>query len=55
MSVRMVSSDEIRATVHFEDLIEPVSRAFQESSAGLSESGLIVMFPRPSPTWVTCT
>jgi ornithine cyclodeaminase len=45
----MVSSDEIRATVRFEDLIEPVSRAFQESSAGLSESGLIVMFPAAKP------
>lgn len=49
MSVRMVSSDEIRATVRFEDLIEPVSRAFQQSSAGLSENGLIVMFPAAKP------
>ena len=29
----------------FEDLIEPVSRAFAESSAGLADNGLVVMFP----------
>lgn len=43
--VRIVSCDELRANVRFEDLIEPVSRAFQESSAGLADNGLIVMFP----------
>jgi ornithine cyclodeaminase/alanine dehydrogenase-like protein (mu-crystallin family) len=41
----MVKASAIRAKVRFEDLIEPVSRAFQESSAGLAQNGLIVMFP----------
>ncbi|HYO03473.1 MAG TPA: hypothetical protein VET27_17035 [Mycobacterium sp.] len=49
MSVRIVSADHIRASVGFEDLIEPVSRAFQESSAGLADNGLIVMFPAERP------
>lgn len=44
-SVRIVRADELRANVRFEDLIEPVSRAFQESSAGLADNGLIVLFP----------
>ncbi|MGS5085276.1 ornithine cyclodeaminase family protein [Hydrogenophaga sp. A37] len=48
MSVRILSADEIRARVGFADLIEPVSKAFQESSAGQSENGLIVMFPAAS-------
>ena len=45
MSVRIVSAEDIRARVGFEDLIEPVSRAFEESSAGLADNGLVVMFP----------
>lgn len=49
MIVRLVSAEEIRATIRFEDLIEPVSRAFQDSSAGRATSGLIVMFPAASP------
>jgi ornithine cyclodeaminase/alanine dehydrogenase-like protein (mu-crystallin family) len=43
--VRIVSADELREKLGFVDLIEPVSRAFQESSAGLADNGLIVMFP----------
>ena len=43
--VRIVSADELRKRIGFVDLIEPVSRAFQESSAGLADNGLIVMFP----------
>jgi ornithine cyclodeaminase len=43
--VRIVSADELREKIGFVDLIEPVSRAFQESSAGLADNGLIVMFP----------
>lgn len=43
--LRLVDADELRARVRFEDLIEPVSRAFQESSVGRAENGLIVMFP----------
>ena len=43
--IRIVSAETIRASVRFEDLIEPVSRAFAESSAGLADNGLVVMFP----------
>ncbi len=43
--IRIVGVDTIRGSVGFEDLIEPVSRAFAESSAGLADNGLIVMFP----------
>ncbi|MEV0455899.1 ornithine cyclodeaminase family protein [Catellatospora methionotrophica] len=43
--IRMIGADELRSAVRFEDLIEPVSTAFQESSAGLADNGLIVMFP----------
>jgi ornithine cyclodeaminase/alanine dehydrogenase-like protein (mu-crystallin family) len=46
---RIVGAEEIRASVGFEDLIEPVSRAFAESSAGLGDNGLVVMFPAESP------
>ncbi len=42
---RMVGADELRRVLGFEDLIEPVSRAFQESSAGGAQNGLITMFP----------
>lgn len=44
-SVRIVSAAELRTRVRFEDLIEPVAAAFQESSAGLADNGLVVMFP----------
>lgn len=47
--VRIVSADELRRAVHVEDLIEPVSRAFQESSAGLAANGLVVMYPAERP------
>ncbi|WP_284233787.1 ornithine cyclodeaminase family protein [Mycobacterium antarcticum] len=40
-----MSADDIRASVCFDDLIEPVARAFQESSASLADNGLVVMFP----------
>jgi ornithine cyclodeaminase/alanine dehydrogenase-like protein (mu-crystallin family) len=43
--IRMVDAESIRASVSFEDLIEPVSQAFAESSAGLADNGLVVMFP----------
>lgn len=48
-TVRIIGADELRAAVGFEDLIGPVSRAFQEASAGLAENGLIVMFPGERP------
>jgi ornithine cyclodeaminase/alanine dehydrogenase-like protein (mu-crystallin family) len=44
-AVRIVDAETIRAAVTFDDLVEPVSRAFEESSAGLADNGLIVMFP----------
>lgn len=43
--IRMIGADQLRAQVSFADLIEPVSKAFQESSAGRGENGLIVMYP----------
>lgn len=43
--VRIVSAAELRASVRFEDLIDPVATAFRESSAGLAENGLVVMYP----------
>lgn len=46
---RIVTVDELRAHVRFEDLVEPVSKAFQDSSAGLAQNGLVVMFPGESP------
>jgi len=42
---RIVSADELRACIGFEDLIEPVAEAFRASSAGEGDNGLIVMFP----------
>ena len=47
--IRMVDADELRAHVRFEDLIEPVSEAFQDCSARLADNGLIIMFPGASP------
>lgn len=49
MSVQIVSAEQLRQSVRFEDLIEPVSRAFQEYSDGLATSGIITMFPAPKP------
>lgn len=48
-ATRLIGVDELRSKVRFEDLIEPVSRAFQESSAGYAKNGLIVMFPATLP------
>lgn len=45
MSTRVVDVESIREKVTFEDLVEPVSRAFAETSAGLADNGLIAMFP----------
>lgn len=46
---RFVTADELRAAVGFEDLIEPVGEAFQRSSAGSAQNGLIVLFPGDDP------
>lgn len=43
--IRMIGAEQLRAQVSFDDLIEPVSRAFQDSSAGRAGNGLIVMYP----------
>jgi ornithine cyclodeaminase/alanine dehydrogenase-like protein (mu-crystallin family) len=48
--IRMVDADELRAHVRFEDLVEPVSKAFQDSSARLADNGLVIMFPGKSAT-----
>src|ERR1700683_1984482 len=45
MNGRLVDAETLRAHVHFEDLIEPMVRAFEQSSAGDVHNGLIVMFP----------
>lgn len=49
MSVPIVTADTLRARVSFEDLVEPVGRAFQEFSNGLAEAGFITMFPAEQP------
>lgn len=49
MSVRIVSAAELRRAVAFEDLIEPVARAFKDFSAGLGKSELITLFPAERP------
>jgi ornithine cyclodeaminase/alanine dehydrogenase-like protein (mu-crystallin family) len=43
--IRIVGAAELRAHVGFEDLIEPISAAFRESSAGAAANGLVVMYP----------
>lgn len=47
MSVRVIGADELRRSLTFNDLIEPMERAFQLSSAGYAASGIIGMFPLP--------
>lgn len=48
-AVRIVSADELRARIRFEDLIEPVAEAFRLTSAGAAQNGLIVLFPADTP------
>ena len=50
MSVQIVDAARLRALVGFEDLIEPVSRAFQDFSAGLAQCAIVTMFPASEPT-----
>ena len=45
MTERFIDAETIRASVTFEDLVEPVSRAFAESSAGFADNGMVVMYP----------
>jgi ornithine cyclodeaminase len=49
MSVLTVDAARLRALVGFEDLIEPVSHAFQDFSAGLAQSAIVTMFPAAEP------
>lgn len=46
MTIPIIGADVLRASISFEDLIEPVSLAFQHSSVGKGDNGLIVMFPQ---------
>jgi ornithine cyclodeaminase/alanine dehydrogenase-like protein (mu-crystallin family) len=46
---RFVGADELRAAVRLDDLVDPVALAYQESSAGHADNGLIVMFPAGAP------
>lgn len=48
-TLRIISADTLRAKVRFGDLIEPVARAFQESSANKAQNGVVVMFPAERP------
>jgi ornithine cyclodeaminase/alanine dehydrogenase-like protein (mu-crystallin family) len=50
MTVQMVDAGQLRALVGFEDLIEPVSRALQDFSAGLAESSIVIMYPGADPS-----
>jgi len=45
----MVSAARLRTLVAFEDLIDPVSEAFRQSSAGQAQNGLVVMLPAERP------
>src|ERR1700722_7737604 len=47
--VRLIEAAELRARVGFEHLIEQVSMACQETSAGRAENGLLVMYPGKTP------
>lgn len=48
-SVQLFTAAQLRVAVKFEDLIEEVSLAFQDSSANLAQNGLIVMLPHSNP------
>jgi ornithine cyclodeaminase/alanine dehydrogenase-like protein (mu-crystallin family) len=50
MSVQIVDAAQLRALIGFEDLIEPVSRAFQDFSVGLAQCAIVTMFPASDPT-----
>lgn len=50
MTVQIVDAARLRALVGFEDLIEPVGRAFRDFSAGLAQCAIVTMFPASDPT-----
>lgn len=45
--MRLITADDLRTAVRFEDLVEPVADAFVAFSRGHATSELIVMFPAP--------
>ncbi|MQA73716.1 MAG: ornithine cyclodeaminase family protein [Solirubrobacterales bacterium] len=49
-AARVIRADDLRGAVRFSDLVEPVARAFQASSAGDADNGLLVMLPADRPT-----
>lgn len=45
----IIGAEELRARVHFRDLVEPVSSAFRESARGGAQNGLLTLFPADRP------
>ena len=45
MSVPIIAAEWLRSRLSFEELIDPVAHAFDASSAGKADNGLIVLFP----------
>jgi ornithine cyclodeaminase/alanine dehydrogenase-like protein (mu-crystallin family) len=43
--VQFIAAAALRAHVRFEDLIEPVAKAFGDSTAGRAENGMLVLYP----------
>jgi ornithine cyclodeaminase/alanine dehydrogenase-like protein (mu-crystallin family) len=50
MKFPVLGADELRALVSFEDLIAPMIQAFQQSSRGKADNGLLVLFPQRDRT-----
>lgn len=48
MSPLTVDAERLRSVISFEDLIEPVARAFEQFSTGSATSDAIVMYPGSS-------
>jgi ornithine cyclodeaminase/alanine dehydrogenase-like protein (mu-crystallin family) len=47
-NMRIIHTESIRHCVSFEDLIEPVAEAFEASSGGQAQNGLLVLYPEVS-------
>ncbi len=43
--MQLIAAATVRTRVRFEDLIEPVGKAFSDSSAGRAENGMLVLYP----------
>jgi ornithine cyclodeaminase/alanine dehydrogenase-like protein (mu-crystallin family) len=48
-AIRIVGAELLRSAVSFQDLIEPVAKAFVESSLDRAQNGLVVMLPGARP------